>query len=761
MSHQPLTSQTGDIEKDLAALQKENGVLRECLSRLGTAILRVNDSLDLDVVLREIIENACLLTGTHYGAITTNGPHGQVEHFVTYGLTREEHELLVAWPKGLDVFQYFRDVRGVTAFSNMPQNIRTFLSSIGLERSTSFQGTPLYHKERHVGNFFVHAKDSGDEFTKEDEEILALFASQAAAAIAKACTYRNERNARMKLEALVDASPVGVVVIDVKKGIPFLLNREANRLTDYLGLSDHTTDQILAALTFRRADGSEFTSGEALQALSLETNDAETVRGETVELSVRNGRRISVLLNSRPICADDGTVEMLVITLQDLAPLKETERQQADSIGIVSHELRAPLTSIKGSTATVLGSSENLERNELLQFFRIIDAQADHMHGLISGLLDVRQINSGILSIAAEPLRVADLVEEARNTFVSSRSKQTLAIDLPAELPKVMADRRRVIQVLNNLFSNAARHSATDSSIAVAAHREGSYIAISVSDEGVGIAPELLQCLFQKLPRLSDYAEDMPRVTGLGLVICKGLVEAHGGQIRAQSAGMGKGARFTFTLPVAIEADSSGTDEASKEAAEKQLKNGEPVRVLVVDDDPSTLSLLRSTLTFEGFSPIVTGNHLDLPRIIRTEKPQLILMDLMLPGTDGIDVMKNTPAMADLPVIFLSGYTKDDTIARALDAGAEDYITKPFSSTELMARIRPVCTHAAALRTGARHYASGLDEHVSRGRGQRAAPGPAGAFEGKAQRLPADHAGAGTRRQRPGPALTRVRGQRE
>ena len=114
----------------------------------------------------------------------------------------------------------------------------------------------------------------------------------------------------------------------------------------------------------------------------------------------------------------------------------------------------------------------------------------------------------------------------------------------------------------------------------------------------------------------------------------------------------------------------------------------EPDRIFVVDDDPETLRHVRDTLVDAGYAPLVTGDPLEMSRILRAEKPRLVLLDLMLPGTDGVRLMQTVPELADLPVIFISGYGRDETIARALEAGADDYIVKPFSPTELTARIR-------------------------------------------------------------------------
>ena len=191
-------------------------------------------------------------------------------------------------------------------------------------------------------------------------------------------------------------------------------------------------------------------------------------------------------------------VESVVVTMQDLAPLQQMDRMRAEFLSMVSHELRAPLTSIKGSTATVLGASPVFGAAEMLQFFRIIDEQADHMSGLIADLLDAGRIDSGTLSVVLEPAEVGALVEQARNTFLSSGARHTVRINVAPGLQRVMADPRRIVQVLNNLLSNAARYAPESAPIRVSAVRDGVHVALSVTDEGQGIAPERLAHLFNK-----------------------------------------------------------------------------------------------------------------------------------------------------------------------------------------------------------------------------------------------------------------------
>ena len=667
---------------------REIEALRERISALSAAILRINASLDVTTVLQEAVDSARVLNGARYGIITTIDETGEVRDFVSSGISEEEHSQFLEWQDGPKLFAHLRDLPGPVRLTDLPALVRSLGFSPDLMLAKTFQGTPMRHRGETVGQLFVAEKEGAPEFTGEDEEVLVLFASQAATAIANARSHRNEQRARADLEALVETSPVGVVVFDAQTGRPLSLNREARRIVEGLRFAGRPVEELLQVVTMRRADGREISLSEFPVAQQLGTG--ETVRAEEIELSVPDGRSVSMLLNGTPIRADDGAVVSVVVTMQDLAPLQELERQRAEFLGMVSHELRTPLTAIKGSAATLLEEAPELEVAEMREFFRIIHEQAGHMRGLIGALLDAGRIEAGTLSVSPEPTEVASLVDRARNTFLSGGARHTVLIDLPPDLPQVMADRRRVVQVLNNLVSNAARHSPESSPIRISAARVGVHVAVSVADKGRGIVPEMQQHIFRKYTDTGAPGGDSGRPiggTGLGLIICKGLVEAHGGRIRAESDGPGQGSRFTFTLPAVEETRDfarAGTRTRTPAPAQKAR---EPDRILVVDDDPKTLRYVRDILTGAGYVPVVTGEHEDLVEIIRTEQPALVLLDLMLPGTDGIALMESVPELAEIPVVFISGYGRDETIARALEAGAADYIVKPFSPTELSARV--------------------------------------------------------------------------
>ena len=297
---------------------------------------------------------------------------------------------------------------------------------------------------------------------------------------------------------------------------------------------------------------------------------------EELVIHLPDGRAITTVINATPVRSAEGEVVSVIATIQDMTPLEELERLRAEFLGMVSHELRMPLTAIKGSAASALSSNSRLNAAEAYQLFRIIDEQA-------------------------------------------------------APVPQVLPA--------------GGRGPGTG-------HR------------GVWPRPYHLQ----------------------------GIVEAHGGRIRAESDGPGLGARFTFTIPTVEEAGSGtaiGLPPLSTPAARRAVAGaGERVRVLAVDDDPQALRYVRDALSKSGYTPVVTGDPEEALRLVAEEKPDLVLLDLVLPGTDGIELMKDILRAGDVPVIFLSAYGRDKLVARAFDMGAADYVVKPFSPTELLARIR-------------------------------------------------------------------------
>ncbi len=678
-------------------LRAENETLRTRLARLIEAILRISEDLDLDTVLQEVVDGARSLVGAKYGAILIFDDSGRVRDFITSGITSEERRLVGSWPKGLGMLGYLNEVDGPVRLPDIlghPNSAGTPRNHPPIE---TFLGMQIRDRDKPSGNIYLAGKQDGLEFTRDDEETLEMFAAQAATAISNARRYGEEQRAKADLEALVNTSPVGVLVFDARTRDVVKFNREARRIISGTREQDRSFEQLCSMMTFRRIDGQEIPRQEL--PLERSIRSGETVRAEEVVIHLPNGERVSTLINTTPIYSEDGETLSVVATIQDITPLEELQRLRAEFLGMVSHELRGPLTSIKGSAATVLRSSSPLDPAETRQFFRIIEEQADHMRDLISNLLDLTRIEAGTLSVATEQTDVALVVDQARNAFLSGGYRNSVEVDLMPDLPPVRADGQRIVQVLHNLFTNASEYSREWSPIRVTASLEDLHIAVSVADEGRGISSDRLPHLFSKFSRIvGDGAGDQVGGYGLGLAICRGIVEAHGGRIWAESDGHGHGTRFTFTIPTVDEGRRGAETYPAKIPAHSGGASTESERILVVDDDPQVLRYVRNTLSDAGYIPILTGNPDEMDDLLENEKPDLVLLNLVLPGTDGFELMRRIPDVSEALVIVLSGRGRGHDITKAFEIGAADYVVKPFSPTELVARIRAALRKRAVPR---------------------------------------------------------------
>jgi len=668
------------------------------------AILRISEDLDLDTVLQEAADSARLLTGARYAALITHDGDDEPQDLMISGLTDQQTERVLAYPFGRDVFRYIGGLREplrtddfiahleAAGYSDFPVPIGALLS------------TQIRVRDQHVGNLYIGEKESGGEFTVEDEETLRMFAAQAAMAITNARRYGDEQRAKADLEALLNTSPVGVVVFDALTRGVVRINREACRLIGHRSEDESDSARVLGMVGFRRMDGAVMALDEVPFERALRTG--ETVRAEELVIVRPAGDQVTTLINATPIHSEDEQLVAVVATIQDITPLEELERLRTDFLGMVSHELRTPLTSIKGSAATVLGASSPLDPAEIRQFFHIIEEQADNMRDLINNLLDLSRIEAGTLSVVAEPTDVSAVIDRARNAFLSGGYRNSIEINVTPNLPRVTADGKRIVQVLHNLFSNASKYSREWSPIRVAAWMHEAHVVISVSDEGTGVASEHLPRLFTKFSRIDVGGDHGVGGNGLGLAICRGIVEAHGGRIWAESEGEGHGTRLTFTLPAVDETTGDRVPDHMGDAVDSERSSRSSDRILVVDDDPQILRYVRNTLAEAGYTPMVTGDANEASDMLESERPQLVLLNLVLPGVSGFDFLTRIRADSHTPVIVLSGRGRGQDIARAFELGAADYVVKPFSPAELVARI------GAALRQAATYPHGGMEPYA-------------------------------------------------
>ena len=673
-------------------LEREVEQLQERLDRIVETFSHINEDIDSTAILQTILDSTRSLTDARYGMMTLLEDDGRVKDCLVSGLSRSQAQQICKSRENEVLFRHFGFIEEPLRLQDLNSHIRClglpeFRPPMPASSSLTFLAAPMHHRGERVGTFFLAEKQGGRAFTPEDETMLVMFSTHAALMITNVRRYRDEQRARADLEALVKTSPIGVTVFSARTGDVISSNRESARIMHVLQIQNRSLEEILKNVKVRRADGRELSSAE--MSVTKVLGSAASVRSEEIIVEGPNGDRVTALLNFTPILLEDGGVESIVVTVQDTTFLEELERQRSDFLAIVSHELMAPLAAIKGSAAMVLGDRLALGRSEIDQFFRIINQHADQMSEMVNDLLDVGRIRTGTLQVNPEPMPVTILVDSARNTFLSSGGKNDILIELPPELPPVNADRMRVRQVLVNLLSNAGRHSPENSPLQITASQKGMHVAFCVVDKGRGISAERLPHIFRNIvPYNTEEGHRNAEGSGWGLAICKGIVEAHGGRIWVESDGVGLGTSVTFTIPIAENAgDIAHAMSESASGVERRKPYGR-TPILVVDDDPQVLRNVREALKKVGFVPVTTGDPEEVPGLVEQHRPQLVLLDLVLPGTDGIEMMRTLFNDADIPVVFLSAYAHEEAIDRALAAGAADYMIKPFSPTELVSRIR-------------------------------------------------------------------------
>ena len=660
---------------------------RDSLSHFSEACIRISENLDVGAVLQEVIDSACSLTDARYGALITFDDSGGMENLVISGITPEEQRRMGDLPMGLGILGYLDEIEGPLRL----RDIVTHHRSVGFPENhppmKTFLGSPVQYQGERLGNIYLTEKDGGREFSREDEDILVLFTSQVALVVANARRHREERQASADLEALLNISPVGVLVFDAKTGDLLSVNEETNRIFGQLNAPRPSLSQILEVITIRTPGGREIPTDE-LPTTRAVRND-ETVFADEVVIHLQGGRTVSTLVNARPIHREDGDILSVVATIQDVTPLEEVKRQRAEFLRNVSHELRTPLSAIKGSTSTLLSSPYPLDSVETRQFLRVIDEQSDHMGHLINDLVDMTQIEAGTLSVNPEPTDVVDLLGQAREAHIhAGAANNSVELDLPPDLPRVLSDGRRVLQVLGNLLASVSRYSSKSSTVRIGALLRDVYVAVTVDNEGAGAATPRPPRQLGMLSRTADkVAGRRNGKDDLGIAISVGIIEAHGGRLLVEEGEEGRGSGFTFTLPVVDEAAYLAEQGSARSPSARDPLGGR-ARILAVGANPETRRYIRNTLSQAGFIALVTGDPDETERLIEAQNPHAVLLEPTLPWADGFELLVRVGRISDAPVIFVAGPGWDWHIGRAFELGAFDYIAKPFTSTELVARVQ-------------------------------------------------------------------------
>jgi DNA-binding response OmpR family regulator/anti-sigma regulatory factor (Ser/Thr protein kinase) len=359
----------------------------------------------------------------------------------------------------------------------------------------------------------------------------------------------------------------------------------------------------------------------------------------------------------------------------------------AELLPIISHELRTPIAAIKGFITTLLSNHCYWDEHEREAFLENMNENVDQLSRLVENVLEIGRLDKG-LQCHKRPTHLDYLVQRVLHNLSFRATRCEFVNEVPAHLPTVSADPLKVERVLHSLLENAIKFSPQGGSIRVLAQVKGKEIEVGVQDQGIGIHPEHLPHIFKKFYQ----AETSQGGIGLGLYITQRLVHLHGGRIWAKSQ-PDRGTTIYFTLPTSDTRLIPEHASASREhtiplcpgpPGRRHRSNGRTT-ILIVEDDAQMRSYLEQNLQAEGYETLTTSHGSQAIELVRGEKLDLVLLDLLLPDVDGLTVCERVRRFSNVPIIIVTGRKTDQV--RGLDLGADDYLVKPFSNQALLARV--------------------------------------------------------------------------
>jgi PAS domain S-box-containing protein len=369
------------------------------------------------------------------------------------------------------------------------------------------------------------------------------------------------------------------------------------------------------------------------------------------------------------------------------AALRETDRRKDEFLATLAHELRNPLAPIR--QAATISQSANATEEQKRWSHAVIGRQVRHMSLLLDDLLDVSRITRGTLALRVETTDLATTVEaaiEQAQPLIDAK-QHTFTKTLPAEPVRFAGDPLRLAQVLSNLLTNAAKYTDRGGKIHLDARSDEDWINISVTDTGVGLAPEAVSAVFTMFSQVTDTEDRSEGGLGIGLALAQGLMRLHGGNIEARSAGLGRGSEFVVRFP-----------RRAVELPEVPRASVEPVqaapparRVLIADDNQDAAESLAMLLEIEGHDVDIVANGTQALERIAASRPDLALIDIGMPQLDGYEVarrVRKDPALADIVLVAVTGWGQESDKLRARDAGFDLHFTKPVEPEQIIELLR-------------------------------------------------------------------------
>ncbi|MCY0914202.1 hybrid sensor histidine kinase/response regulator [Massilia antarctica] len=369
--------------------------------------------------------------------------------------------------------------------------------------------------------------------------------------------------------------------------------------------------------------------------------------------------------------------------------LSLADRRKDEFLATLAHELRNPLAPMRsGVDLLKMQLPDHAPQRRMVDMF---DRQLRQMSHLVDDLMEVARISQGKLVLRTEPVSLGDIVQGAVGDMQAqiAAARHTLSITLPAQPLMAQGDPTRLTQMLVNLLTNACKYTPAGGRITLDLRDDASAAVIAVSDSGIGIPREALESVFEMFSQLEPALQRAHGGLGIGLALVKGLVELHGGTIRADSPGPGQGSTFTVRLPLVEQAPAMPRTPAAPPA-------GAPLQVLVVDDNRDAAQMLKAMLDLHGYPTALAYCGEEAAGYLREHEAQACVMDIGLPDINGYELARRIRAMplARQPILIaLTGWGQPSDIDAALAAGFDHHLAKPveFATLQhLLAEVAPL-----------------------------------------------------------------------
>jgi PAS domain S-box-containing protein len=418
---------------------------------------------------------------------------------------------------------------------------------------------PMQSGDTLIGMIYVFQSQSY-VFSSDAPLLLQSFADQAAIAVRNARLYEEVRAEKQRLGAILEQSADGVMILDPQYHIQ-VFNQMLARITGWeagAAIGRHHDEVIRWALLH--------TDGDLREAL---VNGWPPVSATAVPLYVEgellrpDGEKVSLGITYTPLFNARMRVSNILANVRDLTRYREEQELQKTFISVVSHELKTPVSIIKGYAGTLRRHDVNWPREVMDEYLHTIEEEADQLTDLIDNLLEASRLQAGTFKLdLSDAICLVTMARDSARKFKTQTEKHTFVVDFPPNFPEVMGDERRLTQVFNNLVSNAIKYSPEGGVIRIFGELMPNYVTCSVADQGIGIPAHERHRIFQKFSRLDNALSRQTEGTGLGLYLTKAIVEAHHGRIwfNSNEPSSPEGTTFTFSLPRAL-AEESVRDE--------------------------------------------------------------------------------------------------------------------------------------------------------------------------------------------------------